>query len=609
MYILGISCFYHDSAACLLHNGEIIGAVQEERFTRVKHDQSFPKLSIQYLLNNSNIKISQIDFIVFYEKPIIKFDRILTTHLDFSPRGFRSFCNSMPIWIKQKLFQKKTLLRELKSFGDVDSKKLLFSEHHLSHAASSFFTSGFEKSSIITLDGVGEYTTTAIGYGDKDKIFLEEEIQFPHSIGLLYSAFTYYCGFRVNSGEYKLMGLAPYGNPIYKDKILNNLLDLKEDGSFRLNLKYFKFHIDLEMTSKKFDDLFNTTKRKSDTSDISQIYMDLAASIQKVTEEIVLKISKKVKNKYNHDNLCLSGGVALNCVANGILKKEKIFKNIFIQPAAGDAGGSLGAALYVWHKYSKKQDTRRLYDNNFLNGSYLGPKYSTDEILKTFDKKKLKYKIFEDKNNLLDFVSEKLIQGKSIGWFQGRMEFGPRALGARSILADPRNENVQKDLNLKIKFRESFRPFAPSVLKEYCKDWFEDMDDSPYMLFVTKVKENKVFKSKNISPSLSDINNKRSQIPAVTHVDFTARVQTVDDKSNKIFYDLLKTFNKKTGCPILVNTSFNVRGEPIVCSPEDAYKCFMGTNLDLLVCENVVALKEDQDIKLTLDYQSQFELD
>ena len=609
MYILGISCFYHDSAACLLHNGEIIGAVQEERFTRVKHDQSFPKLSIQYLLNNSNIKISQIDFIVFYEKPIIKFDRILTTHLDFSPRGFRSFCNSMPIWIKQKLFQKKTLLLELKSFGDIDSKKLLFSEHHLSHAASSFFTSGFEKSSIITLDGVGEYTTTAIGYGDKDKIFLEEEMQFPHSLGLLYSAFTYYCGFRVNSGEYKLMGLAPYGNPIYKDKILNNLLDLKEDGSFRLNLKYFRFHIDLEMTSKKFDDLFKTTKRKSDTGEISQIYMDLAASIQKVTEEIILKISKKVKNKYNHDSLCLSGGVALNCVANGILKKEKIFKNIFIQPAAGDAGGSLGAALYVWHKYSKKQDTRRLHDNNFLKGSYLGPKYSTDEIIKTFDKKKLKYKIFEDKNNLLNFVSEKLIQGKSIGWFQGRMEFGPRALGARSILADPRNENAQKDLNLKIKFRESFRPFAPSVLKEYCKEWFEDIDDSPYMLFVTKVKKNKLFKSKEFSLSLSDINNKRSQIPAVTHVDFTARVQTVDDKSNKIFYDLLKTFNKKTGCPILVNTSFNVRGEPIVCSPEDAYKCFMGTNLDLLVCENVVALKEDQDIKLTLDYRSQFELD
>ena len=590
-YILGISCYYHDSAACLIHGGEIIFAIQEERLTRIKHDPSFPFFSIKEILKKCKISLNDIDAIVFYEKPFLKFERLLETYLAFAPWGMQSFYKSMPLWIKDKLFQKRQIAKELKKIEfNFDENKIKFSEHHLSHASSAFYPSPFEEAIILTLDGVGEWSTTTISRGSKNKIEILEEINFPDSLGLLYSAFTYFLGFTVNSGEYKLMGLAPYGEPKYKDLILNNLIYVKEDGSFKMNMDYFDYATGLKMTNKKFENLFNIKVRKKD-DEIKQIHMDIAASIQNVIEEIILKICKYIALKYSCENLCLAGGVALNCVVNGKILQEKLFKNIWIQPASGDAGCALGAALIYW--YNEKQNIRNVSENtDSMKNSLLGPSYSEQEVESVLKKISAKYekKTYEE---VIDFTTDNIINGKAVGWFQGRMEFGPRALGARSILADPRNENMQKNLNLKIKFRESFRPFAPAILKENVNDFFETSIDSPYMLIVSCIKDKKkIDPIKNDSlMGLEKLNYKRSEIPAVTHVDYSARLQTVDDKSNKKFYDLIKNFYKKTGIGVLINTSFNVRGEPIVCTVEDAYKCFLKTNLDLLIIENFIVKK------------------
>ncbi len=599
MYILGISCFYHDSAACLIKNGEIIAASQEERFSRIKHDQSFPKNSIKYCLKEANISEDQIANVVFYEKPLLKFERLLETYLAYAPKGFKSFLKSMPLWIKDKLFQKSILKKELIDlFGNkIDwSKIILFSEHHLSHAASAFFPSPFEKAAIITIDGVGEWTTTSISEGDGKNIKLIKEIHFPHSLGLLYSAFTYYSGFKVNSGEYKLMGLAPYGNPIYVNKIKENLIKIESDGSFRLNMMYFNFTTGLTMTNKKFHNLFGGPPRESE-SKITQKDMDLAASIQKVTEEVVLNISKYVLKETGLKNLCLAGGVALNCVANGVLFREKIFENIWIQPAAGDAGGALGSALSVWHLYYNKERKVDKLKYDSMKGSYLGPSYTDKEIekeLKIIDASYIKLEL----NDLIEKVANDISKNKAIGWMQGRMEFGPRALGSRSILADARSPNMQKQLNLKVKFRESFRPFAPSILSEHISEWFDHDEKSPYMLFVSDVKKNKLHNIKKNEEELFGIeklNIPRSQVPAITHVDNSARIQTVHKDTNEIYYNLISKFYEITKCPLIVNTSFNVRGEPIVCSPSDAYRCFMGTDLDILVIGNFYLKKNDQN--------------
>ena len=612
MYILGISCFYHDSAACLIKNGEIIAASQEERFTRIKHDQSFPKNSIKYCLKEASISENQIANVVFYEKPLLKFERLLETYLAYAPKGFKSFLKSMPLWIKDKLFQKSILKKELKNlFGNkIDwSKIILFSEHHLSHAASAFFPSPFEKAAIITIDGVGEWTTTSISEGDGKNIKLIKEIHFPHSLGLLYSAFTYYSGFKVNSGEYKLMGLAPYGNPIYVNKIKENLIKIESDGSFRLNMMYFNFTTGLTMTNKKFHNLFGGPPRKSE-SKITQKDMDLAASIQKVTEEVVLHISKYALKETGLKNLCLAGGVALNCVANGVLLREKIFENIWIQPAAGDAGGALGSALSVWHLYYNKERNVDKLKYDSMKGSYLGPSYTDKEIekeLKIIDASYIKLEL----NDLIEKVANDISKNKAIGWMQGRMEFGPRALGSRSILADARSPNMQKQLNLKVKFRESFRPFAPSILSEHISEWFDHDEKSPYMLFVSDVKKNKLHNIKKNEEELFGIeklNIPRSQVPAITHVDNSARIQTVHKDTNEIYYNLISKFYEITKCPLIVNTSFNVRGEPIVCSPSDAYRCFMGTDLDILVIGNFYLKKNDQNENVK-KYINEYELD
>ena len=612
MYILGISCFYHDSAACLIKNGEIIAASQEERFTRIKHDQSFPKNSIKYCLKEANISENQIANVVFYEKPLLKFERLLETYLAYAPKGFKSFLKSMPLWIKDKLFQKSILKKELIDlFGNkIDwSKIILFSEHHLSHAASAFFPSPFEKAAIITIDGVGEWTTTSISEGDGKNIKLIKEIHFPHSLGLLYSAFTYYSGFKVNSGEYKLMGLAPYGNPIYVNKIKENLIKIESDGSFRLNMMYFNFTTGLTMTNKKFHNLFGGPPRKSE-SKITQKDMDLAASIQKVTEEVVLHISKYALKETGLKNLCLAGGVALNCVANGVLLREKIFENIWIQPAAGDAGGALGSALSVWHLYYNKERNVDKLKYDSMKGSYLGPSYTDKEIekeLKIIDASYIKLEL----NDLIEKVANDISKNKAIGWMQGRMEFGPRALGSRSILADARSPNMQKQLNLKVKFRESFRPFAPSILSEHISEWFDHDEKSPYMLFVSDVKKNKLHNIKKNEEELFGIeklNIPRSQVPAITHVDNSARIQTVHKDTNEIYYNLISKFYEITKCPLIVNTSFNVRGEPIVCSPSDAYRCFMGTDLDILVIGNFYLKKNDQNENVK-KYINEYELD
>jgi carbamoyltransferase len=609
-YILGISAFYHDSSAALIKDGKIISAVQEERFTRIKHDSSFPKESIKYILKNSDIELSQINSIVFYEKPFLKFERLLETYIAFAPKGFRSFAASMPLWLREKLFQKDMIFKELKnidpSFDDV--KKLKFSEHHMSHAASAYYPSPHEEALVLTLDGVGEWSTTTIGIGKKNKIEILKEIHFPHSLGLLYSAFTYYLGFKVNSGEYKVMGLAPYGAPKYKNIILDNLITVKEDGSFKMNMKYFDFATDLKMTNKKFNNLFGQERRNPEVDLLTEFHMDIASSLQAVTEEIVLKITTKIKEEYKIENLCMSGGVALNCVVNGKILKNKIFKNIWIQPASGDAGGSLGAALAYWHN---ELDNQKINSKDAMQGSFLGPSYEKNYIEKELNRIGANFQKYTN-DELLDLVADELANEKAIGWFQGRMEFGPRALGGRSIIADPRSDKMQKNLNLKVKFRESFRPFAPAILREKVGDYFNLNQDSPYMLLVSDVNENIKIKMSEEDKKLFGIeklNIKRSSIPAVTHVDYSARVQTVHEETNKKFYDLIKKFYEKTNCAVLINTSFNVRGEPIVNTPEDAFRCFMGTNLDLLVIEDFILFKHKQNKDLLLDYKNNFELD
>ena len=609
MLILGVSCFYHDSAAALLDNDNIVAAAQEERFTRVKHDASFPFNAIKFVLSEKNIQISQLDAIVFYEKPFLKFERLLETYIAFAPNGFKSFCLSIPLWIKEKLFQKKNLFDKLQILDPnfKDFTKIKFSEHHLSHAASSFFTSPYNNSLILTLDGVGEWATTTVGIGKDNKIDIKKEIHFPHSLGLLYSAFTYYLGFKVNSGEYKVMGLAPYGEPKYSKLILDHLIDLKNDGSFRLNMKYFDFATGFKMTNKNFEKLFKSKVRISESDNLEQFHMDVAASIQDVTETIVLKIAQNIKDEFQIDNLCLSGGVALNCVANGKILKKKIFKNIWIQPASGDAGGALGAALA--YLYNEKNFTRRI-NLDFMKGSYLGPSFSDAQIENILKIEKIKYNNIKDEK-FYDYISELLEMGMAIGWFQGKMEFGPRALGNRSIIADPRSENMQKKLNLKVKFRESFRPFAPSVLREDVNRYFELDCDSPYMLLVADIKNEIKVKDNNPNTlfGIEKLNQKRSIIPAVTHVDYSARIQTVHKETNEKFYELLQAFKKRTGCSVLINTSFNVRGEPIVCNPKDAIKCFLGTDLDILVMNNFIIHKTNQDSSLLLDYKNKYELD
>ena len=613
MYILGFSAFYHDSAACLIKDQEIISAVQEERFSRKKHDFSFPFNSIKYCLKNSNISLSDIDKIVFYEKPFMKFERILETYLAFAPKGFSSFSKSMPLWAKDKLFQRSNIVNELvKNFGKESNwdDKLLFSEHHLSHAASAFYPSPFSEAAILTMDAVGEWATSSISIGNNNKLDIIKEMHFPHSLGLLYSAFTFYTGFRVNSGEYKLMGLAPYGVPKYQELIKTKLINLKEDGSFKLNMKYFDFCTGMKMTNDNFDSLFGGPPRLPE-SEITQRDMDLAASIQKVTEEIILKTCLYVANLTGKQNLCLAGGVALNCVANGVLQRENIFKNIWIQPAAGDAGGAIGAALAGYHIALEMPSIKDINkDKDFMKGSYLGPEYSNQEIEVTLDQLGAIYKKY-DENNLIDFISFSLSEGLAVGWMNGKMEFGPRALGNRSILADPRSSKMQKNLNLKVKFRESFRPFAPSILFEDLSDWFETNNSSPYMLYVSNITRDKRIKdeSKDNLFGIELLKRKRSQIPAVTHVDNSARVQTVHEDTNPKYYKLIKKFKEITGCPILVNTSFNVRGEPIVCTPEDAFRCFMGTGLDILVIGDYVLLKTDQDLSLKENYEERYELD
>ena len=608
--ILGISAFYHDSAAALIKDGKIVAAAQEERFSRIKHDQKYPFNAIKYILDEANLKLNEVEHIVFFEKPFLKFERLLETYMAFAPKGFKSFSMSMPIWLREKLFQKKFLFDKLKqhdeNFNDIS--KIKFSEHHYSHAASAFYPSPFEEAIILTLDGVGEWATTTVAIGKKNKLEMVKEIHFPHSLGLLYSAFTYYTGFKVNSGEYKLMGLAPYGKPIFKNLILDNLLDLKEDGSFKLNMKYFNYTTGLTMTNSNFSRLFGHAVRDPNKDLLSQFHMDIASSIQAVTEEIVIKMTKDISTRYKIKNLCLAGGVALNCVANGKIKKEKVFNKIWIQPAAGDAGGSLGAALAYWHH---ELDKPRADFKDQMKGSYLGPKFGSDQIEKELKLLKAKYQKYDVKE-VIFLTAKELANEKTIGWFQGRMEFGPRALGGRSILADPRSAKMQKQLNLKIKFRESFRPFAPSILREDLSEWFELDTDSPYMLIVSEVKKEKQIKMSKEDEKLFGIdklNIKRSSIPAITHVDYSARIQTVHKETNSRYYDLLKEFKKNTNCPVLVNTSFNVRGEPIVCSVTDAFNCFMGTNLDILVIEDFILFKEQQDKSLLKDYKNKFELD
>jgi carbamoyltransferase len=609
--ILGISAFYHDSAAALIQDGEIIAAAQEERFSRIKHDERFPKNAIKYVLEEGNVKLNQIDYVVFFEKPFLKFERLLETYMAFAPRGFKSFSMAMPLWLREKLFQKKflfDLLQELdENFKDI--KKLKFSEHHYSHAASAFYPSPFEEAIILTLDGVGEWATTTVAHGKGNEIKMLKEIHFPHSLGLLYSAFTYYTGFKVNSGEYKVMGLAPYGKPIYKDLILNNLIDLKEDGTFRLDMSYFDFATGLTMTNKKFDSLFGQPVRKKEGEMLTQFHMDIASSVQAVTEEIVLRLTKDTAKEYKIKNLCMAGGVALNCVANGKVLKNKVFENIWIQPAAGDAGGSLGAALAYWHQ--ALENPRKINVNDSMKGSYLGPRFKNSEIEKELSSLGVSFKKY-DEEELINVLSDEISKEKTVGWFQGRMEFGPRALGGRSILADPRSEKIQKELNLKVKFRESFRPFAPSVLYEDVSQWFDLKVSSPYMLLVADVKKEIQISMTETQEKLFGIeklNIKRSKIPAVTHVDYSARVQTVHIETNPRYYKLLQKFKEITGCPVLVNTSFNIRGEPIVCSIKDAYKCFMGTNLDILVIENFIIFKSNQNENLYTNYKSEFELD
>ena len=611
MNILGISAWYHDSSACLVQDGLISAAVQEERFTRKKHDSSFPKNAIEYCLEEKGLSPSDIDAIVFYEKPFIKFERLLETYLAFAPKGFSSFKEAMPLWIKDKLFQKSLLIRELNDvLGEeiIWKERLLFSEHHLSHAASAFYPSPFKHAAVLTMDGVGEWTTTSLAVGNGKDLNVHKEIHFPHSVGLLYSAFTYYTGFKVNSGEYKVMGLAPYGEPKYAELIKDHLIDIKDDGSFQLNMDYFDYCTGLAMTNDKFSNLFGGQPRKSET-ELTQREMDLASSVQGVVEEIVIKLTKNIAKVTGEKNLCLAGGVALNCVSNGLLLREKIFENVWVQPAAGDAGGALGAALAAYHIRYKKN--RVISKTDAMSGSYLGPKFREKEVLESLNSLGAVYTQLSE-NQIIEETAKALTEGKAIGWMHGRMEFGPRALGARSIIADPRSTSMQKQLNLKVKYRESFRPFAPSVLREYVSEWFEIDSDSPYMLFVANVKKDKRTKTSKGDKNLFGIdklNIPRSSVPAITHIDYSARIQTVHQDTNPRYHSLISRFEEITGCPLVVNTSFNVRGEPIVCTPEDAFHCFMGTELDILVIENFLLHKEQQDENLKENYETKYELD
>jgi carbamoyltransferase len=610
--ILGISAFYHDSAAAMVVDGRIVAAAQEERFTRKKHDEGFPHRAIEYCLKEAGLTAEQIDYVAFYDKPLLKFDRLLETYLAYAPAGFRSFVKAMPQWVKQKLH----LPREIsKGLGGKYTKRIVFTDHHESHAASAFFPSPFDEAAVITLDGVGEWATASFGHGRGNSLTLSHELHFPHSLGLLYSAFTYYCGFRVNSGEYKLMGLAPYGEPTFADAIRQNLLDVKEDGSFRMDMSYFNYCQGLTMTSDKFHRLFGGPPRRPDKDPVTQRDMDLAASIQLVTEEIMLKIARHVHKQTGSKNLCLAGGVALNCVGNGKILRDGPFEKIWIQPAAGDAGGALGAALFTWHQLLGKPRTPTGPDNQ--SGSLLGPRATNDEIKSFLDAKGATYHHLPGEEQLCDFVADLMASENVVGWVQGRMEFGPRALGSRSIIGDARSRNMQSVMNLKIKFRESFRPFAPSVLRERVDDFFQmrPNEDSPYMLLVAPVQDDKRVHVNGDSAHLKGIDKlkvARSQVPAVTHVDYSARVQTVDAERHGRYYRLIRAFEKKTGCPVIINTSFNVRGEPIVCTPADAYRCFLGTQMDVLVLENFVLIKKEQTNAPkvdTADYLAQFKLD
>ncbi len=610
--ILGISAFYHDSAAAIVQDGKIISSAQEERFTRKKHDPAFPTLAIEYCLKEAGVSLKQVDYVVFYDKPLVKFERLLETYLAFAPRGFRSFLQAMPIWMKEKLFLKDLLKKSLAKVGNLSTKALpplLFTEHHQAHAASAFFPSPFERAAVLCLDGVGEWATSSVWLGNQNKLEPAWELDFPHSLGLLYSAFTYYTGFKVNSGEYKLMGLAPYGEPKYVDLILDNLLDLKDDGTFRLNMNYFNYPTGLTMTNRRFDELFGGPPRQSEST-ISQREMDIASSIQCVTENIVLKLANTVKKELQTDYLCLAGGVALNCVANGKIQRAKIFKDIFVQPAAGDAGGALGAALSVWYEYL--QNERVPQPNDSMAGSYLGPRFSNAEIVDYLDSINAKYHFLTD-DGLLTHVAGLLAEENVIGWFQGRMEFGPRALGGRSIIGDARSPKMQSIMNLKIKYRESFRPFAPVVKYDRVSEWFDFEGKSPYMLMVAPIKENHRLAMSIEEQKLFGIeklNVPRSTLPAITHVDYSARIQTVHPETNPRFYQLLDEFEKLTACPVLINTSFNVRGEPIVHSMADAYRCFMRTEMDYLVLENIVLAKKEQPAwQETSRWQEEFALD
>lgn len=613
MKILGISAYYHDSAACLVVDGEIIAAAQEERFTRKKHDQNFPKNAIEYCLTEAGCSPSEIDYVVFYDKPFLKFERLLETYLAYAPVGFKSFATALPVWLKDKLFQKSVIAGALKDLWgkDIDwSERLLFSEHHLSHAASAFFPSPFEEAAVLTMDGVGEWTTTSVAVGKGSELSVQKEIHFPHSLGLLYSAITYYTGFKVNSGEYKVMGLAPYGEPKYAQLMKDHLIDIKEDGSFALDMSYFNYCTGLTMTNKKFDDLFGGPRR-SEESALTQREMDLAASIQAVTEEVVIKLAKGIANSTGLKNLCLAGGVALNCVANGKLLRENVFDNIWIQPAAGDAGGAVGAALGAYYLMLKQPRVVNPMLQDGMKGSYLGPEYSQSDIEQRLKSVGAVFTNHSDQE-IIELTAQALAEDKAVGWHQGRMEFGPRSLGGRSILADARSPTAQKLLNLKVKYRESFRPFAPSVLREDVAEWFEIDSDSPYMLLVADVQKSKRLEMTPEQKQLFGIeklNIPRSEIPAVTHVDYSARVQTVHAQTNPKYHALISKFKELTGCPVLVNTSFNVRGEPIVCTPEDAFRCLMGTEIEFLVVGNSIMRKEDQDPALKLDYKNAYELD
>lgn len=609
--VLGISAYYHDSAAALVVDGNIVAAAQEERFTRKKHDASFPANAIRSVIDQAGIALADVDYVVFYEKPFLKFERLLETYVTFAPEGFESFRRAMPVWIREKLFQKDLMLKQLKRIdsGFKDHKRLLFAEHHVSHAASAFYPSPFEEAMILTLDGVGEWATTTAAVGRGKDLRMVREIHFPHSLGLLYSAFCYYTGFKVNSGEYKVMGLAPYGEPRFKDLILDKLIDLKPDGTFSLDQSYFNYATGLTMTNQRFADLFGQPVRRPDKDLLTDFHMDIAASVQAVTEEAMLRLTRSLAREFGVPNLCLAGGVALNCVANGKVLRDGAFKNIWVQPAAGDAGGSLGAALACWHM--ELGHDRKVETPDAMQGAYLGPQFSQAEIERRLRDAGAVFTVMPQ-DGVVDASAKALAEGKAVGWFQGRMEFGPRALGNRSILGDPRSETMQKTLNLKVKYRESFRPFAPSVLREKVADWFELDYDSAYMLLVAGVRADRRREMTEAEQKLFGIdklNVKRSDIPAVTHVDYSARIQTVARETNPVYHALISRFEALTGCPVVVNTSFNVRGEPIVGTPEDAFRCFMGTEIEWLACGNAVLRKEDQNPKLAEDYKNRYELD